>query len=103
MSDSEKTIDQTILGETAKIPWKDLQFLFASGKAIFVDGELDLVDVATQITKDNTTAVEQWMNNKQVIPMPDDLAKTWYEEDAIVWAVVVKPWVLVQPIRKLDS
>lgn len=96
MSDSEIKVDQTLLGETAKIPWRELQLFFAGGKAIFVDTELDLIDVARQFTNDNKTAVEQWLQNNQVLPVPDATAKTWYEDDAIVWAVVVKPWVLVQ-------
>lgn len=96
---NETKIDQNILGETAKIPWKELQLFFAAGKAIFADTELDLIDVATQIKNDNKTTIEKWMQKNQVLPVPDDKAKTWYEEDAIVWAVVVKPWVVVQEIK----
>ena len=90
---------QSLLGETAKIPWRELQLFFAGGKAIFVDKDLDLIDVATQFTNDNKTVVEQWMQRNQVLPVTDDKAKKWYEEDAMVWAVVVKPWVLVQEVK----
>jgi len=96
MKDSEITIDQDVLCETAKIPWKELQFFFASGKAIYVNTELDLINVATQIKNDNKNAVEKWMQSNFVMPVPDDKAKKWIEEDTTVWAVVVKPWVLVQ-------
>ena len=96
MSDSESNIDQDILGETSKIPWKELQFFFAAGKAIYVHTELDLVTVATEIKNDNKNVVEAWMQSNQLMPVPDEQAKKWYEEDATVWAVVVKPWVLVQ-------
>lgn len=40
------------------------------------------------------------MQKNQVLPVPDGKAKIWYEEDTIVWAVVIKPWVLVQEIKK---
>jgi hypothetical protein len=30
----------------------------------------------------------------------DEQAGTWFERDELVWAVVVSPWVLVQPVRK---
>lgn len=99
VSDSITPVNQDLLGETAKIAWKELQFFFAGGKAIFVDAELDLIDVATQITNDNKTIVEQWMQKNQVLPVPDHMAKKWYEADEIVWAVVVKPWVLVQEVK----
>lgn len=99
MNDSEINIDSDLLAETAKIPWKELQYFFAGGKAIFVDTELDLIDVATQFTNDNKTAVEHWMKNNLVLPVPDEKAKAWYENDSTVWAVVVKPWVLVQEVK----
>jgi hypothetical protein len=99
MSDSDNKIDQGILGETAKISWKELQFFFAAGKAIYVSTELDLVNVATQIKNDNKNVVEKWMQSNLVMPVPDDKAKKWYEEDITVWAVVIKPWVLVQQIK----
>lgn len=99
MNSPENDGDPGLLGETAKIPWKELQFLFAAGKAIYVDTELDLVKVATEISNDNEAVVENWMQQNQIMPVPDDKAKTWVEEDASVWAVVVKPWVLVQEIK----
>ena len=99
MSDPENDGEQSLLGETAKIPWKELQFFFAAGKAVYVDKELDLVRVATEISKDNKVVVEKWMQQDQVMPVPDEKAKMWIEEDASLWAVVVKPWVLVQEIK----
>jgi hypothetical protein len=30
----------------------------------------------------------------------DEQATVWYESDALLWAVVISPWVLVQPVRK---
>jgi hypothetical protein len=32
----------------------------------------------------------------------DEQAAAWIETDALVWAVVVSPWVLVQPARLLQ-
>lgn len=99
MRDSESTIDQDILGETAKIPWDELQVFFAAGKAIYVNAELDLIDVATQMSNDNAVTIEKWMQKNQIMHVPDDKAKNWHKDNATVWAVVVKPWVLVQEIK----
>jgi hypothetical protein len=30
----------------------------------------------------------------------DEQAGVWFERDALLWAVVISPWVLVQPVRK---
>lgn len=82
--------------ETAQIAWKELQRFFANGTAIYVSPELDLVDVAHQFSIDNKNQVAQWLETGQVSRVSDQQALTWYEEDALVWAVVIKPWLLIQ-------
>lgn len=83
-------------GETAKIQWAELERFFAAGQTVYVDERLDLVDVATAFIQDDKMLVESWLNDKLVLPVPDDLAKAWHETDATVWSVVARPWVLVQ-------
>ena len=87
-----------ILGETAKIPWTDLQRFFAGGLAIGVHPELDLVDVAYQMSVDNEPQIKSWMDSGHLAQISDGQAIEWLEANALMWAVVVKPWVLVQPI-----
>jgi hypothetical protein len=89
-----------ILSETSKIPWSELQRFFAAGKAIYISMDLDLIEVALQISNDNSAMVEKWMNEGKVAPVSDDQARYWFDTDATVWAVVVKPWVLVQDIKE---
>lgn len=86
--------------ETARIAWHELQRFFASGSAIYVSPELDLVEVAFQISEDNKEPVLKWMEAKQIAPVTDDQAQAWHEADAEMWAVVVSPYVLVQPAEK---
>ncbi|MGR9046105.1 MAG: DUF2288 domain-containing protein [Gammaproteobacteria bacterium] len=82
--------------ETSQIAWKELQRFFASGAAIYVAPELDLVEVAYQFSADNKAQVEHWLKSEQIAKVSDQQAMSWYEADAEVWAVVVKPWILVQ-------
>lgn len=82
--------------ETGLIAWKELQRFFAGGHALQVAAELDLVEVAFQISEDNTDTVKQWLESRQLQPVPDEQALQWFEQDADVWAVVVSPYVLVQ-------
>ena len=82
--------------ETSQIAWKQLQRFFANGSAVFVAPELDLVEVAYQFSIDNKIQVEHWLQNQQIALVSDQQALTWFEKDADVWAVVVKPWILVQ-------
>jgi hypothetical protein len=82
--------------ETSKIAWKELQRFFANGAAVFVSSDLDLVEVAHQFSIDNKDQVALWLQNNQVGLVSDQQALNWFEADAEVWAVVVKPWILVQ-------
>ena len=91
-------IEQQINLETAQIHWHELQRFFASGNAVAVDPTLDLTHVAAQIVADNAPQIKAWMDAGLVDAVKDTQAQIWYEQNALVWAVVIKPWVLVQPI-----
>ena len=96
MDDDIKT---ALLSETAKIPWKELQYFFASGKVIYVTIKLDLIEVAQLIANDDKAAIESLLQENKICHISNDLAKKWYDNEEVVWAVVVKPWVLVQEIN----
>lgn len=85
-----------IVTETAKIPWQNLQRFFASGKTLFVSRELDLIDVAYAFQQDDSDIVAGWVDSEQIKAVSTEQAKQWISADSLVWAVVVKPWVLVQ-------
>lgn len=83
--------------ETARMEWHELERYFAAGMVIVVADDLDLVDVAVAIANDDKAAVTQWMQEQKVARVSDAQATTWSERKAALWAVVVKPWILVQP------
>ncbi len=91
-------LERQINLETAQIHWHDLQRFFAGGNAIAVDPSLDLTHVAAQIAADNATQLKHWMDSGLVDAVKDSQALQWYGADALMWAVVIKPWVLVQPV-----
>ena len=84
--------------ETGRIAWRDLQRFFASGQTIYVAPELDLVEVACAVASDAADAVRGWTASGLMAPVSDAQAREWYEAEAALWSVVVKPWVLVQPL-----
>ena len=85
-----------IITETAKIPWQNLQRFFASGKTLFVNKELDLIDVAYSFQQDDSITVGEWLKSEHIKAVSTEQAKQWIAEESLVWAVVVKPWVLIQ-------
>lgn len=82
--------------ETSLLPWLELQRFFAAGLAIAVEPGLDLVEVSYQFSRDNKALVEEWLKSRRIGPVSDQQATDWFNDKADVWAVVVKPWVLVQ-------
>ena len=88
--------------ETSQIAWKELQRYFAAGATLAVAADLDLVDVAYQMSRDNAAQIRQWMAAGKFGKVSDEQAKDWLTADEMLWAVVVSPWVLVQPARQLQ-
>jgi len=88
--------------ETAQIAWKELQRFFAGGAALMVSADLDLVEVAFQMSEDHAAQIQRWVEAGKLGKVTDAQAAAWFESDALVWAVVVNPWVLVQPLGSLQ-
>jgi len=86
--------------ETAKIAWQELQRCFAQGYAIAVSHQIDLVEVAYQMSCDNKATLQVWMDASQIGPVSDAQALDWLQANALMWSVVIRPWVLVQPIMQ---
>lgn len=83
--------------ETARIPWHELQPHFARGATIYVAPELDLIEVAVRFVRDDSACIRAWLEQGSVAHVDETRAASWAQGDASLWAVVVAPWVLVQP------
>jgi len=91
---------QKLVTETSKIAWKELQVFFAQGKTIHISSNLDLIDAAVCISQDDSATVKHWMEQGLVANVSDEQARQWYDNDILVWSVVVRPWILVQNIKQ---
>jgi hypothetical protein len=85
--------------ETALMPWRELQRYFASGHIVSVGDGLDMVGVAVMMAADDAEGIARLVEQKQVEKVTDLQAQAWFEAEADLWTVVVKPWILVQ-VRK---
>ena len=86
----------SLLAETAKIGWPELERCFARGILLHVARDVDLVSVAEAIASDDTAQVTQWLSAGIVERMPSETAADFAARDPNLWAVVVSPWVCVQ-------
>ncbi len=94
---SEPLLQEKLNTETARIRWQDLQPHFARGAAVYVAPDLDLITIAKQMADDDTAALAPLMAQGKFGVVSEDQARTFLAADQTMWAVVVAPWVLVQP------
>ena len=82
--------------ETAKTTWSAVERLFAGGHIIYVHQPLDLVSVGFRLARDDSQQWQTWLKQCAVHPLTDEQAIAWHQNDSEMWALVIKPWVLVQ-------
>ncbi len=85
-----------IVSETAKAPWKELERFYAQGILILVSNTLDLVEVGYTISIDDADQIKQWMVTGLIAKNFDQQAIEWEKDNADVWTVVIRPWILIQ-------
>jgi len=89
--------------QTAQMHWSELERYFAGGTLISVAAELDLLDVGARIAADDKASVQDWMKAELLHRVNDAQAMQWLAQDALLWTVVVKPWILVQHERRAPA
>ena len=100
--DKDAELKTRLNQETSKLKWTELQRHYAGGNVVAVDGGLDLIAVAIAIARDDTESVRKWTADGLLARVGDIQAAAWLQADLEMWAVVVKPWVLVQRVERLQ-
>ncbi len=54
------------------------------------------VETALQIIEDNSEQLKAWTEQGLIDTVTDEQAKKYADTQASVWAVVIKPWILIQ-------
>ena len=99
MSEFQTPLHAKLNGETGKLSWRELERHFARGAVVKVTGGLDLVEVAVSMVRDDAATLGIWLEQGLIARASDTDAAAWSAEpERHFWAVVVAPWVLVQPV-----
>lgn len=91
-----ESLKQKLNRDTAKINWQSLAEHQQNEAVVEVDTSLDLILVACEFVRDNKKQVAHWLESGLLAKVSDARAESWRQDDQVVWAVVVAPWVLVQ-------
>jgi hypothetical protein len=82
--------------QTATVDWSELVKHFARGVIIYVDADLDLIDVAHHIASDDVQTIEKLLTSGSLRRASDEDARDWNMRSPQFWCVVAAPWVLIQ-------
>ena len=86
--------------DTGRMTWEALARYFARGVVFHVDPALDLLDVALALAEDNADQVTAWRAAGQLDAPSDEHARAWQQSNTEFWAIVVAPFVIVQPVQE---
>jgi len=102
--DKEVTdLESRLNGETAVIAWVELVRHFARGVVLNVGAQIDLLDAAACLARDDTQLLQNWLDSGMLNRASDDNARDWTAREPEFWCVVTAPWVLVQEKTENDS
>jgi len=101
-SDEITTVEQ-LEKYTGEIRWSYLKPHFEAGSLIWVSPELELTTVGQAMAEDESESVQAWKKKGLVLIPSDPHADYWESIDAAFRALVVSPFVLVQPLEEAES
>lgn len=83
--------------------WNWLKPHIARDAVVFVDPQLDLVDVGVALTNDNVQSVQRWIGEQLITKPSKDQLETWGVTGPTnqLQSLIVQPYVLVQEILKV--
>ena len=64
-----------------------------------MEDHVDMIRVAQLMASDDVKAISGMLEKKEIGKVTDEQAQIWSDSDALLWAVVVRPWILVQQRR----
>jgi hypothetical protein len=90
---------EKLAAEVSATPAADLVPHFARGGLLLLAPELDLLDCAEAIARDERTKIEAWLEAGLLWRARDEDGRRLVDEPALRHQfVIVQPWVLAQPL-----
>lgn len=96
---TEETLEQKIQQETGVIPWEELQRFYAQGRILCLNINENFEAVALAFAKDEKSVIEPLVTQGLLQAPDDQQALAWIEGKASLRALVLAPWILVQPLH----
>ncbi|MBT4758476.1 MAG: DUF2288 domain-containing protein [Opitutae bacterium] len=85
---------------SGNVDWSYLKPHFEANSMIYVDPALDLKTAGLAFAKDDQTQVKAWLKSGDLVQPCELHAKHWQTSDTRFNAMIVRPFVLAQPINE---
>jgi len=83
-----------------EVEWRYLRPHFAAGALVYVDPSLVLSEVGEAFAADDSARVDAWKKSGDLVVPSQPHADHWEKSNAMFRALVVSPFVLVQPFEE---
>lgn len=97
LGDDNATEAEKLEKYTGEVGWKYLKPHFEAGALLFVDPSVPLTEVGEALAADDAEKVKGWKQSGDLLTPSQPHAVFWEESGARFRALVVSPFVLIQP------
>ena len=99
LGDDTSTTADKLAKYTGDVDWIYIKPHFESGALLYVDPSLDLASVGEAFANDESEKVQAWLKSGDLVNPSKPNAAYWEESNAHFMALVVSPFVLIQPLK----
>jgi hypothetical protein len=97
LGEDQQSTTEKLEKYTGVVDWEYLEPHFKSGALIYVDPCLPITEVGQALTDDNTEKIQAWLKSGDLVKPSELHARWWRENKESFTALVVSPFVLMQP------
>jgi hypothetical protein len=102
LGSDEATTAEKLEKYLGEVEWDYLEPHYKNGAILWLDPSLSITEVGEALTNDDITRVEEWKNRGDLVTPSAPHAFYWEESKAVFRALVVSPFVLIQPIGEAE-
>ncbi|MCB1228992.1 MAG: DUF2288 domain-containing protein [Verrucomicrobiae bacterium] len=99
LGEDTSTTGEKLEKYTGEVGWIYLRSHFEAGALLYVDPSLKLTEVGQAFADDDADRVAEWRQGGDLVSPSQPHADYWEESGATFRALVVSPFVLIQPIE----
>lgn len=99
----ESTTKEKLEKYTGEVDWAYLAPHYHNGALLYIDPALSLAEVGEALTRDDAERIQAWKQNGDIVAPSGPHAAYWEESGETFRALVVSPFVLIQPALESSS